>query len=106
MNFIQLNQMMDAFILYDILEQRDYLEWTALINEVNKEYHDEYYWDWYLLTEALICQRCDYVVYNWRLYSFSAEDKEIYRNKKCYNKGLREAHDFKAGLLPKNYWFN
>ncbi len=54
---------MDRYLLIEILENRDYLDWRGLINQLNKEYHNRYYSD---NMEVIKCQRCNYVLWNWR----------------------------------------
>ena len=58
---------MDRYLYRDILNNRDYLEWRELIDQLNKEYHKRYIYkddghnkdDGLNKDNGLFCRRCD-----------------------------------------------
>ncbi len=54
---------MNKYVIEDILEMRDYIDWRELIKLINKEYHSGYYLD---ETQVLRCAQCGATSWNWR----------------------------------------
>ena len=54
---------MNKYLMAEILEVKDYLEWKEFINKVNEEYHDNFHYDSF---NSIIWQRCHNILWNWR----------------------------------------
>ncbi len=46
---------MDAFIFTQIINDKDYLEWRKLIDQVNEEYDDKVYYDECIMDKKATC---------------------------------------------------
>ena len=66
---------MDRYLLNDILEERDYIEWRDKIDELNKEYHRRVYYGTNMRKsicilekrECIRCQWCRYPLWDFRI---------------------------------------
>ena len=109
---------MDRYLLSEILDYRDYLEWRKLISQVNKEYHHEFYYGCvrYSSIECLRCRNCDLELWNHRCRNCDLElwnhrSYRIYQIRKmrpdCYDvfyiRKMNDEFNCYDGNLPKNY---
>ncbi len=110
------NNPMNKYLLDDILNDRDYMEWREKINQVNGEYHNKLYYCEEIDDEGVSCTCCATYLWNWRLKDDI--DDDWVRNIKfnVYGGSCRVGEGYCDGLiyccrcsstfdinLPKNY---
>ncbi len=100
---------MDAFIFNQIINDRDYLDWKAMVGKLNKEYHDKLYYGGDRLLydgcEYLKCKKCNIILWNWRTEEYI---KNVCKIEFVYSIGhifLDDCFAYKmlSITLPKNY---
>ncbi len=103
---------MDAFIFTQIINDEDYIEWKALINKLNEEYHSTvYYGEGISAMNVIRCRKCRSNLWNWRKESVDLNCNRSYYNKSYDGKHIEHIHCVNNCListelsieLPKNY---
>ncbi len=78
---------MNKYLIDEILETKDYLEWKAFINKVNEEYHKKFY----CCSGVIYCQFCKTHIWNWRTWGRNDTIYYIYDTPWC-------CHDKRFGM--------
>ena len=99
------------FLIYDISVYSGYLAWKNLIEGVNQEYRQSYYYNIYGWRNAIICLKCHTPHFNYRTLPNIGYYTNGIRyvepsyawciNKYIHNKGID--HSILVAKLPKKY---